>query len=114
MASSSSNMDSDSGIHYHPYRITRSQSRSTSQPSSQSATTDLSLPSQPVREKRLYLSSEVIESARERLLTFQEAHEEGEEEEECVLREITIKENVSLKKYLRYRKNNVISSVHMN
>jgi Uma2 family endonuclease len=33
--------------------------------------------------------------------------------EECVSREITIKENVSLKKYLRYRENNVISRVRM-
>ena len=54
-----------------------------------------------------------IKSARERLLTFQEAREEGEEAQECVSREITIKENVSLKEYLCYRKNNVISSVRM-
>jgi hypothetical protein len=50
------------------------------------------------------------------LLIFQKAREEGEEVEEegyTVSREITIKENMSLKKYLRYRENNVITSVRM-
>jgi Uma2 family endonuclease len=52
------------------------------------------------------------------LLTFQKAREEreevGEEEEGYTgSREIIIKENVSLKKYLHYRKNNIVSSVRM-
>jgi len=59
------------------------------------------LPSQPIREKRLYLPSTAIESAREKLLIFQKAREEGEEvkeeEEEGYTgsREITIKESVA-------------------
>ncbi|PKK58192.1 hypothetical protein RhiirC2_341559 [Rhizophagus irregularis] len=123
MASSSRNNTDDSGVRYFPYRITRSRSQQSSQQSSQlisqpSDSSQLSSQSrqltlQPTREKRLYLSSEIIKSARERLLTFQEAREEGEEVQECVSREITIKENVSLKEYLRYRKNNAISSVRM-
>jgi Uma2 family endonuclease len=60
-----------------------------------------------------------INSAREKLLTFQKAREEGEEVEEeeeegyTGTREIIIKENVSLEKYLQYRENNAISSVRM-
>ncbi|RIA96225.1 hypothetical protein C1645_872197 [Glomus cerebriforme] len=54
---------------------------------STTSTIDLLLPSQPVQGKRLYLSSAVIKSAKER--------------------EINLKENVSLKEYLRYIENNV-------
>ncbi|UZO04478.1 uncharacterized protein OCT59_024864 [Rhizophagus irregularis] len=89
-----------------------SQSSDSGQLSSQS--------SQPTRPPtRLHLSSAAIESAREKLLTFQKAREEGEEVEEeeeegyTGSREITIKENVSLEEYLRYRENNVHASVRM-
>jgi hypothetical protein len=97
----------DSGV-----RVPKSQQ--SSQPSDSS---QLSL--QPTREKRLHLSSATINSAREKLLTFQKAREEGEEVEEeeeegyTGSRKIIIKENVSLRKYLQYRENNAISSVRM-
>jgi hypothetical protein len=94
-----------------------SQSASQSQLSSESApTVDSLLPSQ---KKRLYLSSIAIKLAREKLLIYQKAQREGEEvqeeEEEGYTgsRMITIKENVSLKKYLYYHENNEISSVRM-
>ena len=96
-------------------------SQLTSQPSdsSQLSSQSSQLTLQPTREKRLHLSSAAIKSAREKLLTFQKAREEGEEVEEeekeeyTGSREIIIKENVSLRKYLHYRENNVISSVRM-
>ncbi|CAB4484760.1 unnamed protein product [Rhizophagus irregularis] len=136
MASGShSNTDNtdDSGVRYFPYRVTRSQSRQSSQQSSRQSSQLISQPSdssqlsslssqltlQPTREKRLHLSSAAINSAREKLLTFQKAREEGEEVEEeeeegyTGSREIVIKENVSLEKYLQYRENNAISSVRM-
>ncbi|PKY28663.1 hypothetical protein RhiirB3_530008, partial [Rhizophagus irregularis] len=124
MASGShSNTDNtdDSGVRYFPYRVTRSQSRQSSQQSSRQSSQLISQPSdssqlsslssqltlQPTREKRLHLSSAAINSAREKLLTFQKAREEGEEVEEeeeegyTGSREIVIKENVSLEKYLQ-------------
>ncbi|GBB89479.1 hypothetical protein RclHR1_16180005 [Rhizophagus clarus] len=122
MASSSRNNTDDSEVRYFPYRITRSQSRKSSQQSSQltpQPSDSSQLTFQPTREKRLHLSSAAIESAREKLLTFQKAREEGEEvneeEEEGYTgsREITIKENVPLEEYLRYRENNMNTSVRM-
>ncbi|PKK59418.1 hypothetical protein RhiirC2_794861 [Rhizophagus irregularis] len=133
MASSSHSNTDDSGVRYFPYRVTRSQSRQSSQQSSRQSSQLISQPSdssqlsslssqltlQPTREKRLHLSSAAINSAREKLLTFQKAREEGEEVEEeeeegyTGSREIVIKENVSLEKYLQYRENNAISSVRM-
>ncbi|RGB37867.1 hypothetical protein C1646_756398 [Rhizophagus diaphanus] len=81
MAPSSRNDTDDSGVRYFPYRITRSQSRQSSQLTSQSQLSDSSqLPLQPTQEKRLHLSSVAINSAREKLLTFQKAREEGEED----------------------------------
>ncbi|CAB4479885.1 hypothetical protein RhiirA1_495313 [Rhizophagus irregularis] len=129
-------MADDSGIRYFPCRVTRSQSRQSSQQSNQliSQPSDSSQPSsqssqlfslssqltlQPTREKRLHLSSAAINSAGEKLLSFQKAREVGkevkEEEEEGYTgsREIVIKENVSLEKYLQYRENNAIPSVRM-
>ncbi|RGB22259.1 hypothetical protein C1646_776390 [Rhizophagus diaphanus] len=55
-----------------------------SQPNNSSQLPSLSsqLTLQPTQEKRLYLSSTAINSAREKLLTFQKVQEEGEEMEE--------------------------------
>ncbi|EXX54455.1 uncharacterized protein OCT59_021411 [Rhizophagus irregularis] len=65
-----------------------------------------------IKEKRIYISSILIISAREKLLEYQKIHLEGEEEKEeekegyTGSREITLQENVSLDNYLRYIKNN--------
>ncbi|CAB4388801.1 unnamed protein product [Rhizophagus irregularis] len=76
MTSSSRNDTDDSGVRYFPYRITCSQSRQSSQLTSQLSDSN-QLPLQPTQE---HLSSVAINSAREKLLTFQKAREEGEED----------------------------------
>ncbi|CAB4488563.1 unnamed protein product [Rhizophagus irregularis] len=79
MTSSSRNDTADdSGVRYFPYRITCSQSRQSSQLTSQLSDSN-QLPLQPTQE---HLSSVAINSAREKLLTFKKAREEGEEVEE--------------------------------
>ncbi|GBC11153.2 hypothetical protein GLOIN_2v615733 [Rhizophagus irregularis DAOM 181602=DAOM 197198] len=77
MTSSSRNDTADdSGVRYFPYRITCSQSRQSSQLTSQLSDSN-QLPLQPTQE---HLSSVAINSAREKLLTFKKAREEGEED----------------------------------
>ncbi|CAB4482606.1 hypothetical protein RhiirA5_502042 [Rhizophagus irregularis] len=136
MASPYNTSDSETGDHY-SYRVTRSTSQSqttqttqTTQSASQgdrqsvrvtrsqSRSTQFIPPAtfqadrQSVKEKRIYLSSALIKSAREKLLGFQKDHIEGEEETEeneegyTGSREITLRENVSLDNYLRYINNN--------
>ncbi|CAG8734040.1 6923_t:CDS:2 [Rhizophagus irregularis] len=82
MTSSSRNDTADdSGVRYFPYRITCSQSRQSSQLTSQLSDSN-QLPLQPTQE---HLSSVAINSAREKLLTFKKAREEGEEVEEILM-----------------------------
>lgn len=64
-------------------RVTRSQSRSTTQFNSPST---FQSDRQSVKEKWIYISSVLIISARVKLLEFQEVHLEGEEEKEEVYR----------------------------